>query len=312
MRVMTCRACAADMLPGEETCSRCGWKAPVSQPGTSQADPIAPHLADEMESAVVAEATEFLPPLRDKAGPTSTSELPPSAPASTRVRARRDSDMATSNNNRNTSTSKRAAATSTASKRASKSTAAAAKPAAAKRTSKATAEPVADVVELAAKRTSKRAAKAVAVTAPTDSPRSMRPKFETHVHPETYVASDALDVRQHQLHTKWSECESSMCTWADQTDDARSHDVELAKSLRVELREAAKAERSSITPSDRESLVDLCARAQAATEAFELFVATLIENGASPSHVGDAIGMGNSAVRRIAWRANPELKPEGY
>jgi hypothetical protein len=90
------------------------------------------------------------------------------------------------------------------------------------------------------------------------------------------------------------------------------HDEELATSLRAEMREAAKAERSSITPSDRVALADLCARAQAATEAFELAVAELIANGASPSHVGEAIGMGNSAVRRIAWRARPDLKPEGY
>ncbi len=186
----------------------------------------------------------------------------------------------------------------------------------------ATAAAPTNVTPIASKRTSKRAAvspaakrqratKAAALAvAPSDSPRSQRPLFVDHVHPETYSASDSLDVRKLQLHRRWADCEASMCTWADETDAARQHDADRAVELRAEIRAASRF--GDLTEAQQRQLVDLKAAADAAVEVYELLVAELVAEGTSPSHVGNVLDLGNSAVRRIVWRQRPDLKPEGY
>jgi hypothetical protein len=59
---------------------------------------------------------------------------------------------------------------------------------------------------------------------------------------------------------------------------------------------------ASITIEQVDQLGQLHELASAATEAFETYVVELLTAGASPSHVGKAVGMGNSSIRRIGWR----------
>jgi hypothetical protein len=66
-------------------------------------------------------------------------------------------------------------------------------------------------------------------------------KFQTHVHPETYVATDPLEWRTPQLHTKAAACKLSDCTFADHTEAAKVEYVKAAASLRTELASQSRA-----------------------------------------------------------------------
>lgn len=61
------------------------------------------------------------------------------------------------------------------------------------------------------------------------------------------------------------------------------------------------------TPEAAELLVLFDAR-NAAVAAFETFVCEQITSGVSPTHIGKTIGLGNSAVRRIAMRNGLAVK----
>lgn len=74
-------------------------------------------------------------------------------------------------------------------------------------------------------------------TKTTRTPRG--PRFQAHVHPETYVETDPLDWRRPQLHTKKAECKLSACTWADYDEAEQARCVRLGKALKEELKASA-------------------------------------------------------------------------
>jgi hypothetical protein len=63
---------------------------------------------------------------------------------------------------------------------------------------------------------------------------------------------------------------------------------------------------SSITIEQVDQLAQLAELARASAVAFEAYVCDLVDAGASPTHVGKACDLGNSAVRRIVMRRDAE------
>jgi hypothetical protein len=59
---------------------------------------------------------------------------------------------------------------------------------------------------------------------------------------------------------------------------------------------------ASITIEQVDQLATAHELANATTAAFETLVCELLRAGASPSHIGQVGGLGNSSIRRIGWR----------
>jgi hypothetical protein len=77
-------------------------------------------------------------------------------------------------------------------------------------------------------------------------------RMAAHVHPETYVATDPLDWRVPQLHTKRAQCELSMCTFQDYDQATQAEAIQQAKDLRAEMRQAASQPAEEPTPAVEE------------------------------------------------------------
>jgi len=72
----------------------------------------------------------------------------------------------------------------------------------------------------------------------------------------------------------------------------------------VETSEITKT--TKLSEADEQCIVDAYAALNAARSKFDDLVEHYLRNGVSPSHVGKPIGLGNSSIRRIAFRRNIE------
>jgi hypothetical protein len=72
----------------------------------------------------------------------------------------------------------------------------------------------------------------------TELQRTEASNMKHHVHPETYSETDSLDVRRYQLHTRRDICELTWCTFADLYESAQQRYIDLAKSLKQEIKAA--------------------------------------------------------------------------
>jgi hypothetical protein len=98
-----------------------------------------------------------------------------------------------------------------------------------------------------------------------------------HVHPETYEQSDSLDSRRYQLHTRRDICELTMCTFAEHYPEYQTKYVELARQLKLEIKqETARIdrERTAVGETMHERTAIFCAVCQ------ELLTMHDIESGA--------------------------------
>jgi hypothetical protein len=72
---------------------------------------------------------------------------------------------------------------------------------------------------------------------------------------------------------------------------------------------AAPVERPQLNAEQVAVLQSLASNAKSATDELEAEVVSLLQAGVSPSHVGAAIHLGNSSIRRIGWRHGVGVDP---
>jgi len=73
-------------------------------------------------------------------------------------------------------------------------------------------------------------------------------KFQAHVHSETYTASDPLDYRTRQLHTKKADCTDSECLYADLIPSQKKAHEDAATALRKEIAAAKRTAAKEAQP----------------------------------------------------------------